>query len=186
MDLCKPGQNRNTTPQSPELHHDPQISNHSAPSRPPGTCTTTQTSFSHSTMTPAIRIAEPAPNNTVPPRTARRINLSSASTRARPPSGIPQLVRSQTGHLQYVAPLRVRLKTSLRRLVHNVKKMLGRKKPAPTPEEAQCPCWHYPPDGWRFCRYDEHVADGIGGIAAREAAMAWYVGVLAYCPVGSC
>lgn len=137
-------------------------------------------------MTPAIRIAEPAPNNTVPPRTARRINLSSASTRARPPSGIPQLVRSQTGHLQYAAPLRVRLKTSLRRLVHNVKKMLGRKKPAPTPEEAQCPCWHYPPDGWRFCRYDEHVADGIGGIAAREAAMAWYVGVLAYCPVGSC
>lgn len=116
-------------------------------------------------MPPRVIVQEP---NRVPARTADRINLTSADRRVRPPSGIPQLVRSQTGHLQYRVPMSVRVKTSLRQVKHKIGKLFG-KKLAPAPEDAQCPCWHYPPDGWRFCRYDEHVAEGIKGIAAREA-----------------
>ncbi|EKG18687.1 hypothetical protein MPH_04033 [Macrophomina phaseolina MS6] len=127
-----------------------------------------------------IRITEPmllptataTERNVIPPRVARRINLTSATTRIRPPSTTPQLVRSQTGYLRLDAPLSVRMRSRLRRFTYKVMRLFG-KKAAPSPEEAQCPCWQHPPDGWRFCKYDDHVAEGIKKIAAREAALTW-------------
>ncbi|KAB2571361.1 hypothetical protein DBV05_g9965 [Lasiodiplodia theobromae] len=94
----------------------------------------------------------------------------------RPSSTVPQLVASpQNGRrppgIEEPMSTSVRTKASLRRLAHKLKKLFFFKKPAPTPEQAQCPCFHYPPEGWRFCRYDEHVAEGIRGIAAREIAL---------------
>lgn len=95
----------------------------------------------------------------------------------RPSSTVPQLVASPQNAnrrppgIEEPMSTSIRTKAGLRRLAHKLKKLFFMKRPAPTPEQAQCPCFHYPPEGWRFCRYDEHVAEGIRGIAAREIAL---------------
>ncbi|OJD29008.1 basic proline-rich protein [Diplodia corticola] len=127
------------------------------------------------------------PRQPVPPKIAARINSSSGTTRARPLSTMPQLVHAHPGPLKRDdAPLRVRTKARLTRMAHKVKKLvLGRKRAGcPSAEEAQCACVLYAPDGWRWCAYDEHVAEALSGKGGRgyvDLTDLFWIGVLTVC-----